>query len=214
MIRSSTARLDWIAAQLGLVILGFIVPMACAAQGGSPAVVRTDAREVVARFEKRAQTGNAGVPEVLRHPENFPGPTVDSIVDGLENLALRAQPEFARRDAIIALALAGSNKKPISGIFERVMRVYQRSDSHLVRVMIIGYIAEGQDRARGIEFLKSTATSPPPPGFDMAPVLAAQQLSYMGAEGRAILSELNANGAIKDSRANGFVKWLLSSPPQ
>jgi hypothetical protein len=211
MSRSINARFDKLLSRVLLLALGLIAPIACAAQVASTTIVRTGAREVLARFEKHAQAGNAAVPDVVRHPENYPRTTVDSVIDGLENLAMRAEPEFARRDAIIALTLAGSDKHPIPGIFERVMRVYQRSDSHLVRVMVIGYIADGQDRARAIEFLKSTATTPPPPRFDVAPILAAQQLSHMAGEGRAILSELYAKGAIQDPRAYGFVRWFLTT---
>ena len=193
-----------------LFALGLIAPIACVAQVASTTTVRMDARDALLRFETHAKAGRAGVPDAVRHPENYPRTTVDSVLAGLENLALNGDPDLVRGEAAMALSLAGSEKHPIAGLFEKVVQVYQRSNSHLVRVTVIRYVARGQDRARAIEFLKSTATTPAPPRFDAAPFLAAQELSFMGAEGRAILSKLYANGAIRDVRARGFVRWFLT----
>lgn len=214
MNRSIKARFDNVVAQIGFVALGLIAPLACAAQVASTTIVRTGARDVLTRFEKNARTGRSGVPDVVRHPESYPRTTVDSVIAGLEMLAVSAEPELVRSEAAVALASAGSDDHPIPGVFEKKVQLYQRSNSNLVRGMIIAYIDSGQERTRAIDFLKATATSPAPPRFDAAPFLAAQHLSFMGAEGRAILTELYASGRLKDPHTFGFVKWFLSVPPQ
>jgi hypothetical protein len=205
-------RFDSIAAQVSIIALGLIAPVACVAQLASTPMGRTSASEILARFESYARTGNAGgVPDIVTHPENYPATMADSVIAGLETLAWSDKPDIVRGAATFALILAGSDKRPIPGLFDRVVRLYQNSHNDQVRVTVIRQIAEGHDHTRGIEFLKSTATAPAPPDLYYAPRLAAETLSFMGAEGRAILTALDAKGSISDSRARDYVKWFLTT---
>ena len=213
MNRFINPRFERVASQIGLIAVGLIVPLACAAQIAPSPVVREGAPAQLARFEENAKTGKSSSPDALRHPENYARATVDAVADGLENIALSKEPDLVRQQAVIALTGAGSKNQPIAGMFDRVTTLYKRSD-HFVCVMIISYIARGQDRARGIEFLKSTATASAPLQCDSAPFLAAQELSFTGAEGRAILRELYSRGALTDPRARDFARWFLSTPPR
>ena len=167
------------------------------------------AREVLTRVEQRARSGGFAVPDVVKNPENYPRSTVDSVVQGLENLALGKEPESVRSGAAVALASAGSDKHIIAGVFDRKVQVYRKSTNNMVRGMIIAYIGEGQERGRAIEFLKSVATEDAPPGFDQAPYLAAHALVNFGVPGIAALRELDARGIVRDAKTSGFVNGFL-----
>lgn len=204
-------RFDSIVAHVSAIALGLIVPIVGAAQVALTPIGRTSASELLARFETHARTGAAGLPDIVKHPENYPATMVDSVIAGLETLAWSDKPDIVRGEATIALTVAGSDKRPIPGLFERVVRLYQNSHNDQVRVTVIRYIANGHDHARGIEFLKSTAMAQAPPDFYYAPLLAAETLSFMGAEGRAILTALDAKGVIQDSRARDYVRYFLTT---
>lgn len=215
MNRFINARSATIIAQVGLVAFGSTAPIVCGSQViARETIIRRDARETLTQFETTARQGRSAIPDAVLHPENYSATTVDSVVAGLENLALSGESELVRSEAAIALASAGSANHPIPGAFEAKVKVYERSTSNLVRGMIINFIDTGQERQRAIEFLKSTAISVGPPRFDEAPFLAAQHLGFMGAEGRAVLAELHSSGKLKDPRARGYVQWLLTTTQQ
>ena len=214
MNRSRHAPFDRFLSQFAVVAVGLIAPIACAAQTGSITTQKMGAREVLTRVEQRARSGGFAVPDVVKNPENYPRSTVDSVVQGLENLALGKEPESVRSGAAVALASAGSDKHIIAGVFDRKVQVYRKSTNNMVRGMIIAYIGEGQERGRAIEFLKSVATEDAPPGFDQAPYLAAHALVNFGVPGIAALRELDARGIVRDAKTSGFVKWILANPPQ
>lgn len=210
MIFSTDTRLERIALQVAFVIIGIVMPTACVAQA-RPTIVHSNAQEVLTQFQQQARTGITGVPDVLEHPENYPRARHDSVIAGLEKLAVNSDEERVRGQAAMILAEVATNKEEDPGLFERVARLYATSNSHLVRVSVVHYIVKGKDSTRGIEFLKSILTSPAPRDFDVGPYLAAQELSFMGAEGRAVLTELNAKGAIIDSQARGYTQWFLTN---
>jgi hypothetical protein len=195
--------------QSAFVAAGIIAPTACVAQA-RPTVVQSNAQEVLMEFQERARTGVTGIPDIVEHPENYPRARKDSVIAGFERLAVNTDDERVREKAAMVLAVAASDKEN-PGLFERVARLYATSNSQAVRVFVVHYIAKGKDPTRGIEFLKSILTSPAPRDFDIGPYLAAQELSFMGAEGRAILQELNGRRVIIDSQARDYTQWFLAN---
>jgi hypothetical protein len=211
MTFSTPTRFEHIVVLVALGTIGIIAPTACVAQA-RPIVVQLNAQEVLTLFRERARTGVTGVPDIVEHPENYPRGRRDSVIAGFEKLAVAdSDEESVREKATMVLAVAASDKEEYPGLFERVTRLYATSNSRAVRWFVIHYIAKGKDPTRGIEFLKSILTSPAPRDFDVAPYLAALELSFMGAEGRAILNDLNGSGLIIDSQARGYTQWFLAN---
>lgn len=209
MTFSTDTRLERVVVQVGLVIIAIVTPTACVAQA-RPTIVQLNAQEVLTQFQQQAGTGITGDPAIVIHAENYPRARHDSVIAGLEKLAVNSDEERVRGQAAMVLAAAASNTEN-PGLFERVVRLYATSNSHLVRVSVVHYIAKGKDPTRGIEFLKSILTSPAPRDFDGGPYLAAQELSFMGPEGRAILNDLNGRGLIVDSQARDYTQWFLAN---
>jgi hypothetical protein len=171
---------------------------------------RRDAKETLADFQKFARTRMGSYPEEVRHPEKFGSARVDSILDGLEQIALTAEPRFTGSTAAAALAHAGSVEKAPPGVFDREVRVYAKSKHPIVRLTILNTMFEQKERARALAFLKSVAAQrTDQQDFQDAAFTAAEGLSRMGADGRAALIDLRGRGVIRDGNAIGFVNWFL-----
>jgi hypothetical protein len=167
------------------------------------------ARAWLAHFEKMAKRGAGGDgADIVLHPGFYPRARVDSVIDGLERIALASGSQFVRGQAVAALSMAGSDDAPIPGVFERAINIYNRSDSHQVRGMIIGYMSHQRDRAKALSFLRSVAMEDPEQTDDL-PFLAVNTLSEMGNGGRVTLVELLDNELLRDPKSIGFVKWFL-----
>jgi len=208
MITRSERTLPFSLLTLALLIL----PLKAGGQGTSRIAPPTKgAHEVLAIFEKNAQIGlSYAPPDIVRHPENYPRARVDSVIDGLERLALSADPQFVGSSAAAALTIAGAAESALPGIFGRVLSVYRRSSSAVVRGMILQCMYYENDRGRAIAFLKSVAAQDPANrDFDGAPFMAAMALREMAEDGRVALTDLRDKNLLRDPRTIGFVKWYL-----
>lgn len=175
-----------------------------------PNVKPKGAHEVLAIFEKRAKSGEGDAPDQVLYPKQYPRVRVDSVIDGLERLALTAESEDVARSAAAAVASAGATKRGMSGILDRTLRIYKHSSSLRVRATIVHFMRDQGDRDRAIAFLRSVAAQDSEQqDFDGAPFLAAMALSEMGVEGRSVLSELRQKRLLRDERTAGFVDWFL-----
>lgn len=173
-------------------------------------LVPKGAREALAIFEERVRLGQRSAPDQVRSPEEYPRNRVDSVVNGLETLALSARSENLATSAAAALGLAGAAKRGIPGVFDRMVRVYRSSSSDAVRAMIIHYMYDQSDRRVAIGFLKSIASQDPAhQDFDGGQFIAAMVLSEMGTDGRTALVELHDQHLLRDHRTDGFVDWYL-----
>jgi hypothetical protein len=189
----------------------WLVPMIAHGQALSkPSTAPKGATEVLANFEKRAKSGDGTVLQIILHPEEYPRARVDSVIDGLEKLALSVESELVRTEAAGALGMAGSAKKALPGVFNRELRVYRNSTSRTVRAMIVHHMWDQSERDRAIAFLKSIAVQDSDrEDFSGAPFLASMSLSEMGADGRSALAELGEKRLLRDARTAGFVDWFL-----
>lgn len=147
---------------------------------------------------------------VLQEQQQYPRTTIDSIVTGLERIALKSNSRDARQSAASALASAGSANQPIDRALDRVVNIYSQSDDPVVRLTILNQMSRQKDRRAAIAFLKKVAVEgPKQQDYPHASLTAVSELAHMGAEGRAALTELRTAGAITDSRARGYTQWFL-----
>src|SRR5438067_4503461 len=103
MIFSTETPLERIVLRVAFVIIGIVAPTACVAQA-RPTIVQSNAQEVLMQFQEWARTGTTGVPDVVEHPENYPRPRHDSVIAGLEKLAVNSDEERVRGQAAMVLA--------------------------------------------------------------------------------------------------------------
>lgn len=191
-----------------VVLLG---PSLTVAQpSGHPTAKEKGADEVLSVFQKRAKSGEASAPAQITYPDRYPRARVDSVINGLETLALTAESQDVRTQAAAALGLGASAQRGLAGMFDRELRVYRNSTSGLVRGVILHFMSDQTERERAILFLRSIATQGPEhQDFDGAPLIAATKLSEMGAEGRGVLADLHEKQLLRDGRTAGFVYWFL-----
>jgi hypothetical protein len=184
------------------------------AQGVVPpprSTMSAGAQQLLTSFENRAETGPASLGTLLRRPELYNKKVIDSVVVGLEKLALTSSSPSVRSNAAWNLAVAGSAKMSDPGVLDRLTRVYQRSHDELVRRSILGRMYQQQNKKGAIQFLMKVASQAPDQlGYEEAALEAVSGLSYMGDEGRAALLELKNSGRLKDPSAIGFANWFLT----
>jgi hypothetical protein len=168
------------------------------------------ANEILTSFEKAARTGLSATPDIVRHPENYPRARVDSVIDGLERIALTADPEFVGSSAAAAVTIAGAAERAPPGTLDRALSLYRRSSQTAVRASVVHYMHGQKDRGRAIAFLKSIAAQDSANrDFDGAPFIAAMVLSEMTEDGRAALLDLRDRKLLRDGETAGFVNWFL-----
>lgn len=202
------ARARWLRLLTFAVLTGPVSVRAQSKIQVSPS--RMGAHEVLTRLERGDHTGKRSASSIVREPEKYPRARVDSVIEGLERLALRSKSGMVRSEAAATLTMAGAANSPIPGVFERTLGVYHRSSDNLARGMIISFMYHQRDRARAISFLKSVAAQDSAHAdYPEAPFRAAQTLSEMGPDGRSALAKLHRTGALRDSRTLGFADWYF-----
>lgn len=170
------------------------------------------ARETLADFQQFARTRRGTSPDEVRHPERYAPARVDSVLAGLEQIALTADPRFIGSSAAASLARAGSVQNAPPGVFDRQVRVYVKSNSPIVRLRILNAMFEQRDRVRSLAFLKAVAAQrTDQQDFQDAAVTAVEGLSRMGAAGRAALIDMRDRNTLRDGKAIGFVNWFLGT---
>ncbi len=111
------------------------------------------------------------------------------------------------------------------GIVQRMIRLYRQSPDTAVRGLIIGRMIYQAERAEAVAFLGEVAQEPPepprpvpapPPGMGIVkddiqfPLQwgAIESLTYMGADGRAALERLQAQGTVREPLARKYLEEL------
>lgn len=116
----------------------------------------------------------------------------DSLLDGLERLALAGSNEYVRQSAASTI-LFSVPERP--GTAARLLRIYRRSPDPLVRSTIASASIRLRERALLIPLLKELATQDESnEDFTEASWVAVSVLLHMDEEGRQALRELHASG--------------------
>lgn len=169
------------------------------------------ARQTLLVFERGARTGSASLALMMRHPEKYPQPRLDSIIEGLESLALKSKSSEVRIAAANSLSAAGTVSNPNTTIIARQIKVFTLSQDELARRIILGRMSMQTDRVSAISFLKAIASKEAAhQDYEGASLEAVSTLSYMGSIGRTALSDLRARRLVKESSAKGFIEWYFS----
>jgi hypothetical protein len=166
------------------------------------------ASQLLQQFEREGTTHQNSLLAIVRYPDRHGRAKVDSVLDGLERLALTSTSDLVRARAAGNLAMAGASERPVPGILQRAMRVYQASNDPQVRRAILRSMGFQKDRTGSINVLKAVVIQARgEEDFPEAPFLAASALHWMGKEAAAALVELRDEGAIKDPVARGVVDY-------
>lgn len=177
------------------------------------------AAAVLARFERAYRTdsattdANGQLRTLLWSGDRSRPAFTDSLLSGLENLALKSEDRDIRVNATTTLASAGYQvDHPVPNVFDRVARIYRSTDDWSVRMHIILSSSWMAERSKAIRLLKSVAAQHGTSrDYEDAPWHAVGSLHKMGAEGRVALRDLQRQGTVRDPKAQGFVQWSLST---
>lgn len=136
---------------------------------------------------------------------------VDSILDGLERLALTSDNLSVRTSAAIWLGTPGETDPPMPGIVVRLERVYRSSEDFAVRRALLTPAMWQRDTAAAVSFLELVARDDRPEdrvSDEPPPLIAVQHLADLGPRGRVVLERLNQEGSVKNRRARVQLDWL------
>jgi len=143
---------------------------------------------------------------IMYQTGEYPRPLVDSLLVGLEELALNDPREHVRVLAVSRLSSPGLRilPKPNSGTVGRLLRIYRRSDNPRVRSVILGFMSAQAERREALAFVRAIAIQERE-DFPNAVHEAIRTLVLgMGDEGRAVVRELHEQNLVRDpeERAN------------
>jgi hypothetical protein len=203
-----------------LLLVAFLggVSGPCSAQDSRPGL---SSDVLLGRFEKerraqgRSTTGaHDAIGTILWRSSPSDAPRVDSLLAGLEKIAIESNEPSARGSAAGLIALAGANSG--RGIVNRLVRIYDKSGDAEVRFIIVRLMKTQRERRDGLSFLRRVALEPstqspshPPRGDDLSLQKAAlQSLMLMGSEGKQMVQSLYADKLVKDWSARAYLDYL------
>jgi hypothetical protein len=176
------------------------------------------ADSILARFEHDVRThavpalGPSLVSQALRDAR-APLARRDSVLDGLESMALTSESRETRQAAALYLAVAGESERtpPMAGIVERLLRIYRGNPTWLVRSTVMDQLPRQHERHAAAAFLRtvaaerdtSTRVSPVHGHFTQGDLRTAAlaRLAEMGDDGRAVLQAMHRNGEARSPQA-------------
>jgi hypothetical protein len=146
---------------------------------------------------------------VLTSPTDYRAGDMESLVRGLEQLALTGSPPRLRAEAAFALSIPGSRgaAQSISGTFARLKRVYDSSSDPLVRSVLVGVMGDLTDQRQAALFLERIAKQERA-DFPESQRRALESLMRMDEEGCAVLKRLHESGAVRDPEAKLTLAYL------
>ena len=143
------------------------------------------------------------------------------LLDSIETLALTCEHSDAQLHRISTIAAWGlvpprsdapPPPPPYPGIVARLARIYGQCEGAWTRGIIVKYMSLQSEQKETAAFLAAVAqeaasqrTDTPP--FTV-PASAIEVLSWMGAEGRAVLQRLHAEGTVRDWHARALLEAL------
>ena len=187
-----------------------VLPATSACQHSSS---KQSASDLLAHVEANAEKGTGSLGNVLRNPGNMSAPRVDSLLTGLETLALTSRSELVRQSAASSLTQAGiaSNARP--GSTGRAISVYNRSTDALVRRTILSLMHLQSERTVAVAFLTAVATKAgSDQAFEEESLVAVSTLANVRPGGSNRVLALLAEGRLRDPAAKGFAEWLAKQP--
>jgi hypothetical protein len=151
--------------------------------------------------------GIVAVQYAVTHPAQVAPAKLDSVLAGLEQLAVTSDVRLARIRSVMQIA-----RLEDSTAFDRLVRIYRASAAHPeVRDMIMSSIEKPKIQRQVNEWiglLRGIVAEPADAeDFPQAPFEAMRQLYALGEPGIAALRELHARGAAR----NPEVRALLAS---
>lgn len=182
-------------------------------------------REMIAMYETDAmETNSSGIGashvyRVIVNPESYSVAVVDSVLDGLEHLALRSTAPGVRHAATLTLLTAGErreNRPGIKRVAPRLVRIFETTSDRTIRWSVLTSIRRQADVDIVLAFLRRAATQPglvlarPPYDEDDEPTLAIQALASLGERGRSILRQMHTDRSAGTPMARNRLDWLVS----
>jgi hypothetical protein len=138
----------------------------------------------------------------------------DSLLDGLEHLALTSNNPIVRQRAASRLAYAGAAERespPLPRVMSRLVRLYWAQNDAGVRLAIRNRLPLQAERGAAAALLRAVAAEADPValrpdliGDDRAEALA--RLSEMGEDGRAVLREMHRSGEARSPQARAILE--------
>jgi hypothetical protein len=182
----------------------------CAVLNVGPATAQTrrGPSELLAAYVHERETPDAEanasreLVHALTNYGDYPAADLESLMRGLEKLAVTGNSPRLRADAAFRLSIPGSKRAvhPIPGVFARLERVYRRSKDPLTRSVLITVMAESTERQNAAKFLERIAKQEPA-DFSEAQYKAIQSLRRLDEEGRAALKRLHEAAVIQEPKA-------------
>lgn len=150
----------------------------------------------------------AWVAQTILYSDRYSVARVDSVLDGLQELASSAPVSNTRRHATVWLLSAGTRdyQRGLTGVVRRLEGVY-RSAPSTRRLIILG-MPEQAEANDALLFLREVVAE----GDGGHSFMAMAALMGMGAPGRSVLQELVASGAVTGS-SRAEVERLLDQGP-
>jgi hypothetical protein len=183
---------------------------------------------LIARFVGAVVTLWMGVmwsatsPPLAAAQEGFTWPSsseMEVILDSLQEVGLTSLDRSERKDAILAIQSAGyvswkSEDVEYPGIIRRFRTIYSQEPDFGLRALIVRSLYSVDEQAEKLQFLRMIA-SQRAAGEDLrdfpTPWRAVSMLSQMGPQGRAVLQELYATGAVKNPVARRKLEQLKAN---
>jgi hypothetical protein len=180
---------------------------------------------LLARFDRDHEGANIPVlvlGSVLGHADRLPVAMIDSVLDGLQRLALTSPRREVRTHAVSLLATAGRHwpkaRSPRAG--NRLAAIYRGTSDTGLQALLVGMsLPQLAEPGPALPVLREVAMqAESQEDFPEASVWALGSLVRMGDPGRAVLRDLHRRGAVRSaaarSRLNALARTGFREPPR
>ena len=189
-------------------VAGVVYLFAVLSVGPATAQTRRPPSELLAAYVHERETPDAQpnasreLIHALTNHGDYPAAYLESLVSGLDELAVSGSTPRLRAEAAVSLSIPGSKRAvhPIPGIFARLERVYRRSTDPLTQSVLIDVMGESTARQHAAKFLERIAKQEPA-DFSEAQYKAIQSLRRLDEEGRMVLKRLHETKVVREPKA-------------
>jgi hypothetical protein len=164
----------------------------------------------------------AGIGAVLTHADRLPVAMIDSVLDGLQRLALTSPRREVRTHAVGLLATAGKHwpKARSARAGNRLAAIYRGTSDPDLKALLVGlslsWLAEPGPALPILRDVAMQAESQE--DFPEASVWAVESLARMGDPGRSVLRDLHRRGAVRSAaaryRLDALARTGFGEPPR
>jgi hypothetical protein len=152
-----------------------------------------------------------GIGHILAHRDSMKA-RADSIVAGLEDLALTGPSSRVRSHAVglLGMSRSSSDRAFHADVVIRLGRIHRRSTDPAVRLTAISQLGFPWRDAHAVRLLAAILEgTPAAPAFEEEPEAAASSLARLGPEGRRALRSSHDGKRIRSARAQSYVGGLI-----